>query len=144
MTDKIGSAEYQKAIDYAAARGARDGENASDSQYWPGGGRDAANPAQIRQWARTTLAAMDEGNFDWYSDMLPSADLSGEWADTLTGPELVSDAVWRAYGGLWDDRPELEQSCADWFSDICDAYETAFDQAATDYLARWCHDLLTD
>jgi hypothetical protein len=143
MTDRVGSADYQKAIVYAAERGTRDGENACDSQYWPGGGRDTDGAQNARAWARKVLVTLETGD-SGSVDFLPSADLSGEWADTLTGPELVSDAVWRAYGGLWDDRPELEQSCADWFSDICAAYETAFDQAASDYLVRWCRDLLDD
>jgi hypothetical protein len=61
-------------------------------------------------------------------DTLPSADLSGEWADTLTGPQLVADAI--SYAGGSDDLSD------DWFTNICDAYETAYDDAVLDEVSR--------
>jgi hypothetical protein len=52
---------------------------------------------------------------DDLQDDLPRADLSGEWADTLTGPALVDTCT--------DGNETLAQ---DMFTEICDAYEQAF------------------
>jgi len=73
-------------------------------------------------------------------DTFPFPDLSGQWADSLSGPQLVQNAIvnaddwsmtraeWMAY---WSDRE------AD--SEICDAYDMAFGDAVTDEIARRAH-----
>ena len=63
-------------------------------------------------------------------DTFPTADLSGQWADTLTGPELVRDAL--DYAGQDPDGEAAEYA----FSDICDAYETAFSDAVACAIER--------
>jgi 2-oxo-4-hydroxy-4-carboxy--5-ureidoimidazoline (OHCU) decarboxylase len=55
-------------------------------------------------------------------------DLSGEWADTLTGPMLVSDAM--EVAGIDEADPEADSL----FADVTDAYEDAFYEALHD---RW-------
>lgn len=121
---------YRRAIAYATATGARDGANAIDSQYLPGGGRSSATAAAGRRWAETILRGMDDGD-PAVMDGLPSADLSGEWAGTLTGPELVADAAAAAYGAT-GGYPHAD----DWFADVCDAYESAFADAVAAEMAR--------
>lgn len=49
-------------------------------------------------------------------DALPAPDLSSQWADGLTGPQLVNDAM--TFAGLPAGPLDL--------TDICDAYETAY------------------
>jgi hypothetical protein len=84
--------------------------------------------------ARRILKGLEDGD-PAILDELPFADLSGQWADTLTGPQLVSDAI-----GAADDGSQPMEAfelaahnwTRDWFSDICDAYENAFSDAVID------------
>jgi len=65
-------------------------------------------------------------------DTFPFADLSGQWADSLSGLEIVRDA-WESADVPPDDREE------DSFTDVCDAYDIAFSDAVTDEIARRAH-----
>ena len=79
-------------------------------------------------------------------DALPTADLSGQWADTLTGPALVEDALYAAglpridvpRAELTGDPAATIDAAEDWFTDICDAYEYAFSDAVTAEIERVC------
>ena len=75
--------------------------------------------------ARAYLTAIDEGDDN---DILPRPDLSGQIADTLTGPQLVEDAM--------PDASDEERMDA--FNDVCEAYETAFVYASEDALRGRC------
>lgn len=134
------TAAYDAAIAYATERGRQDGANAIDWQYLPGGGRDHSSAADIRAWAERTLQGIEDGDPETL-DTIPTADLSGQWADTLTGPELLADAVRAA--DMTHDYPATDSdTAADWFTDVCDAYENAFDSAAQDAIASAARDIL--
>ena len=102
--------QYAVAITYAEDRGTEDGTAAGS---WVIDGNTSADTA------RAILRGIEDGDPE-VIDTLPTADLSGQWADTLTGPELVTAAA--AYAGI-DDAEDV-------FNDICDAYEVAFEHAA--------------
>ena len=103
---------------YAQERGAENGRAAAS---WVFDGNTTT------ETYRAILRGIDDGD-PAVLDQLPTADLSGQMADTLTGPELVEDAA--GYVGL------SEEAARDWFTEICDAYETGYDQAVTDELTR--------
>lgn len=138
MTDTTADTAYDAAIAYAADLGARHGRNAPDWQYLPGGGRSSATLAETRAWAERTLRGLEDGD-PAILDTIPHADLSGEWADTLTGPELYADAMRAA--DMTHDYPATD--APDWFPDICDAYESAFDTAAEDAIASAARAILS-
>lgn len=134
---------YLAALSYAKDLGERHGRNAASWIDIP----DAAT-------ARAILAGLEDGD-PAILDTLPSPDLSGEWAGTLTGPELVWDAWdhgawqarldakdhihglpyddWHAQHVAWYEAQDLETLG---FSTICHAYEDAFRDAAEDEVSR--------
>ena len=103
------------AIAYATELGAEHGRDAA-SWFFDGNTTDATY--------RAVLRGIEDGD-PAMLDTIPSADLSGQWADTLSGPELFKDAC--AEAGLED-----EDAYDGLFSDVCDAYERAFDDAAVE------------
>lgn len=123
-------------------------------------GRAAASWYEIRDeaTARAILSGLEDGD-PAILDTLPSADLSGEWADTLTGPQLVADA-WAeglcsdyravgmdhtaAYEAAADRYIVLRDAGEDAFSELCDAFELAFSEAAEDAIARAARLMLED
>src|SRR6185295_3028760 len=118
-----------------AAEGSAAGRNAAE--WWLQdtiGGRVA--PRVDRMAAGAILRGLEDGD-PAVLDMLPRADLSGEWAGDLTGPQLYDAAIVNA-----DDwtmtRPEWVAYWAehDAFTDICDAYESAFDDAVSAEVGR--------
>ena len=115
---------YDAAIAYAADRGAQDGRNAAE--WWLQdtiGGR--VRPRVDRMAAGAILRGLADGD-PAVLDILPYADLSGEWADTLTGPQLVAAALDAGEGGDY----------MGWYSDVCDAYEAAFSEAVEAEVSR--------
>ena len=100
---------------YARVTGDRDG-GAAASWYTI----DETNAAAI-------LRGIEDGD-PAVLDTFPFPDLSGQWADTLTGPQLVRDAL--EYAGEDPDGDEAQDA----FGDICDAYEAAFSAAVEDYI----------
>ena len=129
----LSNTPYDAAVEYARKRGAEDGASAAAWYVQDTiGGRVSGDP---RKAAAYILRGIDDGD-SAVTDGFPCADLSGEWADTLTGPQLIDDAIvnaddwtmtradWVAY---WADH--------DAFTDVCDAYETAFSDAAGDAIA---------
>lgn len=117
-TDK----SYSAALDYARDLGAQHGKSAASWVEIPD-----------ERTARLILAGMEDCD-SAILDTLPSADLSGQWAGMLSGPALVSDALSEA--GMDDDADAWPDAYSDWFTDICDAYELAFDNAAEDEVSR--------
>lgn len=113
---------YQAALRYASDLGAQHGKSAASWVEIPD-----------ERTARLILAGMEDCD-PAILDTLPSADLSGQWADMLNGPALVSDALSEA--GMDDDADAWPDAYSDWFNDICDAYELAFDNAAKDEVSR--------
>jgi hypothetical protein len=110
---------YDRALAYARDLGAEHGRNAA-SWYFDGNTPQDAYAAVLR--------GLEDGD-PAVLDTLPYADLSGEWADRLTGPMLVHDAL--VAGGIdHEDDDAMYRATLDWFSDICDAYEVAFSDAA--------------
>ena len=125
----LSSTPYDAAVEYARKRGADDGRNAAGWYIQDTiGGRVAGDPVKA---AAYILRGIDDGD-SAVTDGFPYADLSGEWADTLTGPQLVDDAL-SAAGVAVDDETTGDASAErmDWFTDVCDAYETAFSDACT-------------
>lgn len=118
---------YDAAIAYATERGRAAGVDAAGwyTQDAFGGRVTRGNEAA----ARRILRGIEDGD-PAVVDGFPSADLSGEWADTLTGPELVSESLEAA--AIETDGDEA----TDWFTEICDAYEAAFSTAAEDEITR--------
>ena len=128
-------AQYDAALAYARTLGAEHG-HAAATWYEVSDAKDAA----------AVLAGIEDGD-PAILDTFPFPDLSGQWADGLTGPKLVDDAL-SDTDMRHDDRHDLyadayRDSCArckagDWFSDICDAYEDAFRVAVELEVARYC------
>ena len=117
-------AQYDAAIEYARKLGAEHGRNAAT---W--------YTIDSEDDARRVLAAIED------CDLLdgPRADLSGQYANTLTGPELVTEALYGSGVVAFDDdgpMPYETDEYDSWFTDLCDAYELAFDNAAEDEIAR--------
>lgn len=129
MTDTDTDTPHDRALAYARTRGEQDGRNAVSWFDWMGGW---SGPDPEKRAARAILAGIEDGD-PAVLDTLPAADLSGQWADTLTGPQLVADAWIEA--GITDWRSLTGEHDAA-FTDICDAYETAFSQAVEDEIAR--------
>lgn len=105
--------QYAAAIEYARALGEEHGRN-------------AASWIEYDQTPRLARL-LDDGDPVVY-DELPSADLSGEWAGALTGPDLYAEALQAA--GM--DPDETNEDAPDWFTDVCDAYSDAFSLAVED------------
>lgn len=139
----VAAAGHARAIAYAADRGRRDGTGAGEWFAQDAfGGRVTRGAAES---AERILAGIADGD-PAVTDGLPFADLSGETAGTLTGPALVDDA--RYAGGLQhSDRHDLyaetfRETCdacrftADAFTDVCDAYESAYATAAAETVER--------
>jgi len=151
--ERLARLDYERAIAYATERGTRSGTaaaswyemssiggSAPDRLVYDASGRivDSA----IASAARAILAGLESGD-PAILDTLPYADLSGQWADTLTGPDLVRDTLVhigaRHCDGSTDPDPFGHEPGAcnicDWYDatgDICDAYAFAFDVAAQD------------
>lgn len=126
---------YDAALAYAHERGTEAGSNAA---AWFAqetiGGRATGD---VTRAARILIEGIEDGD-PAVLDSLPTADLSGEWAGALTGPELEADAL--AHAGV-DDVAQPGAS-GEWFSDICDAYEYSFSQAVEDCIRREAKDVL--
>ena len=116
--------EFNAAIEYATAEGKRAGKAAAS---WV----ELSDVAD----ARRLLQLLDDGDPVGF-DGIPHADLSGEYADTLTGPQLVRDALDAADVPQEDGDGIPAREWSDWFTEICDAYETAFNDAASDAVQR--------
>ena len=116
---------YEQAIEYARERGEQDGTNAAGWYIQDAFGGRVTRGAE--ESARRILQGIEDGDPE-ITDGFPYADLSGEWADRLTGPELVDDAISAA--GIDHDDGDDDVAAHQWFAEICEAYEAAFDQAA--------------
>lgn len=126
------TAQLDKAIDYARKIGAEHGRNAAAWYAQDAFGGRVTRGADEN--ASRIIGGMEDGDPEVY-DSLPQPDLSGQWADSLTGPELVNDAL--VATDEWDvDTAEYVERAQDWFSDICDAYEDAFREACEDEIER--------
>lgn len=134
---------YGRAIAYARERGELDGTSAASWYLQDTVGGRVTRGADEN--ARRILQGIEDGD-PAVLNTFPFPDLSGEWADTLTGPELADDAAWHATRGhAADERRELADKYAhEWSSDICDAYETAFSQAVEDEIARVARNTIAD
>ena len=75
--------DYDRAIAYARERGAQDGHAAASWTYYGNTPRD---------WYARTLRGIEDGD-PAVLDALPAPDLSGQYADTTTGPSLTLDAL---------------------------------------------------
>jgi hypothetical protein len=117
---------YDQAIAYASQLGSEHGASAAT---WIAVEDDAA--------ARRLLTGIEDGDPE-VLDSLPSADLSGEWADGLTGPALVAETL--AEVGVVGE-PSDEH--LDWFDDICSAYEMAYGTAVEHAVTAYCQRTLT-
>jgi len=133
-TEQTTDTMYEAAITYAAAQGTEDGTNAGAWYELPDGSRSVFDVDALNG----LLQGIEDGD-PAVLDSFPYADLSGEWADTLTGPMLVVDALDAAghsrdtvHGATYGYCKPTE----DWGPDICDAYELAFNDAAVDEIVR--------
>lgn len=124
---------FDIAIAYARDLGAREGHGAAGWFEMDTFGGHVTRGAS--EAARRVIAGIENGD-PTVLNALPTADLSGQWADRMTGPGLVADALDEA--GLNEGtNPTAYRKAADnWFTSICDAYETAFDLAVQDEVLR--------
>lgn len=133
---------YESALEYARTLGAEHGANAAS---WVIDGRTPAATA------RRILLGIDDGD-PAVLDTLPAPDLSGQWADSLTGPELTADALTAArlvhdgdtYARPYGHAPGACPVCDAWDApgDIADAYESAFTMAAESAIVAACRAVL--
>lgn len=116
--------EYETLIDAATdaaeSLGRAHGRNAAE--WWAQENFGGRAPSDVAPLAARVIAGIDDGDPE-VMDTLPRADLSGEWADGLDTRGLL-DSV--GMSGA-DDAGEVATSLAD-------AYETAFSDAAQDYV----------
>lgn len=133
---------YDDALAYATAEGTRDGTNAAGWYVMDAFGDRVANLADAKRSAAAVLRGIEDGD-PAVLDTLPYADLSGQWADTLTGPALLGDAFGCGYG---DDSGHAADEAMFWHGDdltaVCDAYGTAYAQAAADAIATAAREVL--
>lgn len=122
----------EKAIEFARSLGAEHGKAAAT---WVTDGNTT------EATARPLLKGLDVADQEVW-DALPTPDLSGEWADSMTGPELVTEALDEAGAIAALSESEYGDLHADLFSDICDAYEAAFSEAVQDEVTRACKHIL--
>lgn len=96
-------------------------------------GRNAASWFEADAWDRV-LAGIRDGDPE-ILDMLPTADLSGQWADGYTPTQLYEDATggnWHADASFrndWDANQEI-------LNGLCDAYELGFSEAVEAEITR--------
>lgn len=130
--------DKDKAVAYAERLGRERGTNAVGwwSQNHLGGGCDTRRNVEVKYEARALLKGIEDGDL-MLLDSIPHPDLSGEFADTLTGPQLVQDA-WRAAGVEIDDPdgPAVTTDSVIYDDEICDAYEAAFSRAVEAEVVR--------
>ena len=103
----------------AIRKGLEDGDGAAG--WWiqeNGGGRDTRPAKDLVAMAERILAGLDDGDPE-ILDGIPAADLSGQWADGLTPRGLLD----------WIGADPDSTRAAEAESDLCDAYESAFERA---------------
>jgi len=122
---------YAAAVAYAADRGRSDGLAAASWYELPDGSHAL----------RRIIDGIESGD-PIVLDTFPSPDLSGQWADSLTGPALVCEALQAAdapHDGMpYGHAPGACATCDAWDAtgDICDAYETAYSDAVESDIGR--------
>lgn len=124
---------YDKAEKYAARLGAEHGRNAAEWYIQDAFGGRVTRGA--KESAERIAKGIEEGDC-MVLDSLPRPDLSGQWADDMTGPDLVDDAI--AETGVDSERHEriYRAMSENGFTDICDAYENAFNEACEHAIAK--------
>ena len=108
-----------KVIEYARRKGREDGATAASWFF--------SDEATERTYQRV-IQGIEDGDPEIMDD-LPQPDLSGQWADGLTGPELFREAC--EHAGL-DPEEWLEAG----FGDVCNAYEDAFLETVEHQIAK--------
>lgn len=127
---------FERACEYARKLGEEEGRNAA--AWWEQdaiGGRVTSGEEET---ATRVLQGLEDGDPE-ILDALPFPDLSGEWAERMTGPELVTQAL-ESVGLVGGDPSHL----LEWDNEICDAYELAFSQAAQDAITEACRSVLSE
>jgi hypothetical protein len=112
------------ALEAVADLGSDHGNNAAD--WWQQDAIGGRASGDTRGVARRVLEGLADGDPE-IVDGLPSADLSGQWADGPTVRSLLDD---HGLAGL-DPASEIGQ-------EIGDAYETAFNDACHAAIERYC------
>ena len=125
------STPAERAIDYARTLGTEHGTNAAE-WYLQDVLRSTRSAVEIKR----ITDGINDGDPE-IMDSLPTADLSGQWADTLTGPALVEQAAWESLGDD-ADADDLAEFAGNAFTDVCDAYEYAYSDAVTAEIERAC------
>jgi len=124
---------YATMVEAMTANGRWTGTNAAAWWYQETlGGRASGD---TRERARIILAGLHDCD-PMVLDTLPSADLSGEWADGDTAESVYGDA-----SGV--DWPEWETLPSEVQTDLADAWCDAFNGAAMDAAEQYCADLIT-
>lgn len=83
---------------------------------------------------REVLKGIEDGD-PMITDSLPSADLSGQWADSPTAESILREEL-----GTEIEQYRDADGYADWdvLNDLIAAYEEAFSEAAQDEIVRTC------
>ena len=120
---------WSQLIAAVTATGTADGINAAG--WWM---QDNVHGRSDNLRARITIAGMDDGVPE-LMDALPYADLSGQWADGTTVRTLYADH--------YTDGMPAYDTLPDWaYTEIGDAYETAYADAAHGAIGTECRALL--
>lgn len=102
----------------AEALGRSDGENAAG--WWEQDAVGGRASGDVLLTASTVLAGLEAGD-PAVIDGLPSADLSGEWADGMTPRRLAEECLGIEDAGVSEQGDIVDQ--------LCDAYEQGFSEA---------------
>jgi len=134
-------ADYSKLEETARRLGAEDGNGAAGwNEQYNTGGRTSSERAQV--WAENVVK-MDEDGDPWLYDSVPHLDLSGQWVDGATTADVISTIVADTFPAR-DDLDDLEEDEPETASELVDAYEEAYNDAAYDETVRQARDYLAN
>lgn len=127
VADRL-SAAVDSATEHAEEIGAEHGQNAAG--WWEQDNIGGRTTGDVTDVARSVLEGLDNGD---PAIELPSADLSGQWADGVTVSSLLAET----------DLAGLDLACSV-AQEIGDAYTEAFDTACQNAISTACLAVLSD
>lgn len=129
--------QYERALVIAREQGTRDGRNAAEWYAQDAFGGRVTHGA--RESAERILKGIEDGDPE-IMDTIPSPDMSGQWADEPTGSDIacviLEDVTGETYRDAYTGIYHLPEEWEDAETDILDAYEQAYRDAATDKISE--------
>ena len=133
--------DYSKLEQAARKLGAEHGKGAADwNEQYNTGGRTSNEHA--RAWAENVIKMDEDGDPELY-DAVPHLDLSGQWADGTTTADVIGAIVADTFPSR-DDLDSLEEDEPEAASELVDAYEEAYNDAAYNETVRQARDYLAN